>query len=346
MTTLGLIPRKRLLNIPPHLRVPHEYCFFLHDECARLLCEYEAGQANVVSITFPSKEEAERFNQLVKENGPLDAMRKGGYGAEAKQLVLNQVTMALTSDFLHHVYEGLWCLEKRKVVVAFNVLRKPQKDNLTYLCWMLADPEDFYVTFARGDPEAIAQHKVGNRRQALFKQALAKTDLHDVLDPADIHAVLFDRRRHNGFEILFQHAVHLITTMHAEIKTSPENFNFIFKSLSDDDLYEAGYWHLPTLLLFAHHVIGAVFQQMHPGDPDGHKAASTRAMLGYRLICDAEAGPLLEVLNTEVACHFKCSHCGHGLKITEHNALRIVLTESFRCTSCKRAVPYPFSWMI
>jgi hypothetical protein len=55
--------------------------------------------------------------------------------------------MALTSDFLHHVYEGLWCLEKRKIVVAFNVLRKPLKDNLTYLCWMLADPEDFYATY-------------------------------------------------------------------------------------------------------------------------------------------------------------------------------------------------------
>lgn len=345
MTTIGLIPRKRLAKIPLHLRVPHEYCFFLHDECARLLYEYEAREAVAVRIRFSTKEEGRRFNRLAKANGPIDAMRKAGYGEDAKRVVINQITMALTSDFLHHVYEGLWCLEKRKVVVAFNVLRKPLKDNLTYLCWLLADPDDFYSAFTKGNPDEIAQRKVGNKRRELFCKACAKTDLGGLVDPASIYEVLFDRKRRDGFERLFQHAVHLVTTMHAELLTTPENFNFIFKSLGDDDLYHAAYLYLPSILLFAEHVIAAAFRNMHPGDAAGHSAASTRSMLGYMLIFDQGAEAMLEALNTNLGPYCKCPHCNAELRVTEHNGLRIALTESFRCTSCRRGVPMPFSWL-
>jgi hypothetical protein len=344
MTTLGLIPRDRLALIPRGLQVAHEYSFFLHDECTRLLCEYEALNANIVRIRFPSKAEATRFGMLAKGN-PIDALRKSGYSDQAKRVILNQITMALTSDFLHHVFEGLKCLEKRKIVVAFNVLRKPLKDNLAYLCWILADSDDFYRAFTTGNPEEIAQKKLGNKRLELFNQALAKTELKPLLDAARIHEILYSPKCTDGFEMLFQHAVHLVTTMHVELKTTPENLNFIFKSLGDDDLYDVAYYHLPGILLFASHIIFGAFRRMHPGDKGGHKAAAMRSILGFRLVqkADPEAitGLLAKALNGKV----ECPHCSASLRVTDYNSLRIVLTESFRCTACRRTVELPFSWI-
>ena len=40
-------PRNRLRWIPQDLQLAHEYCFFLHDECVRLLAEYEAVRAHI-----------------------------------------------------------------------------------------------------------------------------------------------------------------------------------------------------------------------------------------------------------------------------------------------------------
>lgn len=298
-----------------------------------------------MTVEFPDKEAGKQFQRLAKAHGPIEAMQQAGYGKEAKRVILNQITMALTSDFLHHIYEALWCMEKRKVIVAFNTFRKPLKDNLSYLVWMLADPDDFYAAFTKSDSEEINQTKLGNKRQALFKQATVKTDLAELIDADDLYAVLHSRKRDDGLERFFQHAVHLVTTMHAEIKTTPQNFNFVFKSYDDDDIYELTYRHLPSILLFGSHVIAGLFQRMHPGEPGAHQASSTRSILGYRLVQDVDAESIVDVLKEELGGHLKCATCNHPTAITPYNALRITLTESFRCTLCKRTVPFPFSWM-
>ena len=57
-TSVNLIPRNRLRHIPNDLRLAHEYCFFPHDECARILVEYEAAKAHVISVEFRNKAEA------------------------------------------------------------------------------------------------------------------------------------------------------------------------------------------------------------------------------------------------------------------------------------------------
>lgn len=344
MKTIGLVPRNRLAHIPEHLRIRHEYSYFLHDEMLRLLVEYEAGQANFVKITFPNKRVGSRFAQLAKKANPLDAMRTMGFAAEAKRLVLNQVTLALTADFLLHIFEALRCLEKRKSVVAFNVLRKPLKDNLAYLCWILADPDDFYQAFASGSPKNLEQSKLGNRRRSLFQSALEKTELVGLIDAGSVHDLIYSRKRADGFEKFFQHAVHLITTMHVELETFPENFNFIFKSPAEDDIYELAYQQLPGLLLFSEHVIAAAFRAMHPGEEGGHKAASIRSILGFRLIEGINTDGVLAALRP-IEREVKCPVCKVAAKVTPYNGLRMVLTESYRCASCKIKVDFPFSYI-
>lgn len=344
MTHAGSIPRKRLQRIMPEFRAAHEYCFFLHDQCARVLVEYETVRAHHVSFRFKRQTDQAVFERLAVEN-PIQAMRDLGYTRQARKLVLNQVTMALVSDCLHHIYEALICIEKRKIVVAFNLLRKPLKDSLLQLSWMFGDEDAFYAAFTSGNPEELSQKRLGNFRKEIFSRAIDRTHLKAVFDAEVLNEVLYDRTSDDSFEPMFQHAVHLITIDRIELRTEPENFNFIFKNYTDPDVDEGLYRWLPYLLLYLSHVIMGLFDRMRPMDKGAVNGFYVRSANGYSLACNISADETLEEIRKTFEPHFKCDHCDTPLKITRHNALRLLIAESFRCTSCRRIRPFPFSWI-
>jgi DNA-directed RNA polymerase subunit RPC12/RpoP len=344
MRHLGLIPHNRLKLVPRHLRVRHEYCFFLHDQCVQVLSEYEAARAHLVTVQFPSKLTADKFSKIAADD-PIKALHATGYPAQARRVVMNQITMAMVSDCLHHVYEGLRCFEKRKIVVAFNLLRKPLKDNLLYLAWMLGDEDDFYSTFMSGKPERLTQRMLGNRRLSILMKAVKSTAVASMIDPALLNEILFDRKSQYSLEQAFQHAVHLVTDMHVELRTTPQNFNFIFKSYAEDDTYEGAYKWMPYVLLFLSHVIMALFDRMHQMDEGARIAHIVRTIFAYALIENVDASSIREYLEGALAETVKCSHCGAGVLVTQSNAAKIAVTDSFRCTSCGKKNLFPFSYL-
>lgn len=343
--SVHFIPRNRLGWIPKHLRLAHEYCFFLHDEGARILVEYERAEANVVKFEFRSKAEAKKFDEHAAKEDPISAMRAGGYEAEARRVILNQITMAMVSDCMHHIYEALRCLEKRKVVVALNLLRKPLTDSLLYLSWMLGDEDEFYHAFTNNSPRGITSSILKGRRAEILAKALAKTEVADVLTDEFIDKTLFEQANPSGFQKLFQHAVHLVTVQRVELQTTPENFNFIFRKYTDDDLYELVYYALPHALLYLSHVIVGLFEQIAPPDAAGKRAFQVRSILGLYLVEGEENEAHAVERLAGLAEVVLCPDCNTALKITPHNAGRLVLTQSFRCAACRRVQPFPFSWM-
>ncbi|TXH73162.1 hypothetical protein [Thiobacillus sp.] len=341
-----LIPLKRLKWLPEKVRLAHEYCFFLHDEIVRMLAEYETAKAHVVSFQFSNNTERKKFERLAKKQNAVDALRALERHSEARRVILNTITMAMVSDSAHHIYEALRCLEKRKVVPAFNLLRKPLLDNMTYLSWMVADEDGFYTDFASGDPTKMTQKTIGNRRKHLFEKAIENADLMDIVNAGEIISSVFDPRNNNGLYLFFQHAVHLITVDRIELKTSPENFNFIFKSPTDDDVYELLYANLPTVLLYMIHLVLTLYERVKPMDPGARKAVLFRSENAYRLLHDQEgAGALVRAMGDALSPRVKCTACGTPLKVTPHNAARLLMAESFRCTRCRRISPFPLSWM-
>jgi len=342
--SVHLIPRSRLGWIPANLRLAHEYSFFLHDEATRLLVEYEGARAHNVTFNFRNKAQARQFNEIAEHQHTIAAMRACGFENEARKVLLNQITMALASDCLHHIYEALRCLEKRKIVVALNLLRKPLTDSLLYLSWMLADEEDFYRTFTANSPHGIKASVLKGRRIELLTNAAAKTEVSTIVSAAFLDEALFSRTCDWGMQMLFQHAVHLITVERVEFETSSENFNFIFKNYADDDTYELIYGVLPHVMLYLSHVILGLFARIAEPENGGKKAFYMQSTLGVLLIDGGqnadEAIRILEPL-TQVTCH----NCGEPLKLTPHNAGRLVLTQKHRCSKCRRVQPFPFAWM-
>lgn len=340
----GIIPRNRLVHLPKRFRAAHEYCFFLHDECCRILREYELSGAHEVSFKFENKDQAKKFKQSAGKD-TITLLREIGKIDVAKNMIINHIKMALISDFCHHVYESLRSFEKRKSIVGFNLLRKPMKENLSYLTWILADPESFYLAFSSGQPESISQPRLGNEREALFKKAAEISNCSELIDAGDVHRNIFDKKYNDGFELLFQHAVHLVTVQNPIIKTSSENLNFIFKDPGDDDNYEFLYHHLPGIMLYATHVILYLMKGMSEPTEGAFEAALFRIKAGF-LLLDKQSKKSVIAAFKELENEIECSFCKSSLKVSHYNAARMVLAESFRCSSCRKTNYFPLSWMI
>lgn len=342
----GLIPRNRLKWVPPSARLAHEYCYFLHDACVQMLTEYEKARAHLVHFKFRDADEADEFERLDNEVGSIEALKRLGRLDEAQRVAINTITMGMVSDCLHHIYEALRCMERRKVVVAFNLLRKPLTDSLIYLAWILGDEDGFYEAFSKQSPAGLAPKIVGNRRQAILQAALEKTALKGVIQSDWLHAVLFKDDFERGLYKILQRAVHLITVHREAVKTEPENFNFIFKNYADDDSYDGLYEVLPPILLFLAHVVEGLYDRIKAMDPGARTAFQVRTIMSMFLLSD-DLNRINETrkMLVEVSRILACPNCKKQLILTQHNMARLLMRESFRCTGCRTVTPFPFSYI-
>jgi hypothetical protein len=235
-------------------------------------------------------------------------------------------------------------MERRKFIVALNLLRKPLLDSLVYLSWMLGDESAFYETFTANSPKAFTAASIGPNRSAIFSSAISSTDIADTVTANWLDLVLFNRANKRGLQWLFQRAVHLITDR-KEFVTEVQNFNFIFKHHSDDDVYLGVYDTLPRLMLYLSHVITELFHRIQPMDKALKMAFTVRSKYGLHLVEQSEQMIETQQMLAILADHIECSACKTPPTITYHNAARIVLAESFRCTACRKITPFPFGWL-
>ena len=340
MKHIGLIPRNRLKNIPETIKPKHELCFFLHDQCACALVEYESAGAHIETIQFKNREDFTRFEKLSSDTDVIGALRNLGYDRASKNVVLNTISMAIISDCLHHVYEALRCFEKRKYIVGLNLLRKPLKESLLYLAWMHGRRDEFYDQFTKGDSDDLSPAKIAEKRKEIYSDAIENIEHDELFDPEAIVSMIYNRKNGNGLELFFQHAVHLITTRYPELKTSAENFNFIFKDPFDDDVYVLVYQNLPYLLLFMSHVIMGVFNQMKKMDQTSKDLFLVRSTFLYSLIVGSNKARALEDFREFISSSPSCSKCFWECRITLYNAVRMLCMSEFRCTNCRKSNPF------
>jgi hypothetical protein len=212
------------------------------------------------------------------------------------------------------------------------------------LSWMFGDEDEFYAAFASLNPELLTPKRMGNRRLEILEKAIAKLPVAPIFDSATLNEVLFSRKSNDGFELFFQHAVHLVTVEYAELRTEAENFNFVFKRPTDTDIDDFIYRWLPYVLLYLSHVIMGLFDRMRPMERGASNAFFVRSANGYAFACDKDADGFLADINNRFGDRLHCPKCKIPIRITRHNGLRIVLAESVRCTSCRYVFPFPFSW--
>jgi len=339
----GMRPVDCLVHIPTQFRPHHEFCFFLHDRMVALLKEYDSAGVHQWVSKGIAKVAADRDLE-----GPLDVLevlKKAGLTETGKHLLVSHLILALTSDLLHFLFEGLCCLEKRKFAVAFSLLRKPFKENMLFLAWLLGDPEDFLVRFEK-DTYTTLNGVKPERRQQLLKLAAEMLATRDVFDAELIDRMVFSKEEGNGFEPLWQKATHLITSQGANLKTEDLNINFIFNNAGSDHLYDAVYDKLPYLKLFLMQLVLRTFSEIAHSNIATTNHLVLTSLGTYECLIGSAHGPLSKQVLKALRPMLTCLHCNKPLRFSRENAMSMYLQEQANCGSCGLVSEVPLYWLL
>jgi len=298
----------------------HQFCFFIHDQLVQIISSGERDGIFKVKIEFKDAELVKKIHKLSGE-GLLDWLENNGYEDIIYDITYRQVCVALLADVCHFVYEALDCSKKEKLTVTYALLRKPFKENLFYLEWLLADPEDFIQKFYSDGIKSLILSGFGaispDKRKKIIKGAMKKTKHGEWIDSEFIYKLRYDKRVPFGMEQLWQKANHLITT-YRFLETEEKNINFVFSSYEDHkSQWDYLYSFLPILLF--------------------HTLQIMEALIGTFAIIQNEEEQNLINLRTTIGFLFWVEKRPRPIKI---NALQEI-TEGFKdaqlyCPKCKK----------
>ena len=325
-------------SLPSTHRLAHDFALYLHDIIVALIRSGEASRIFHV-----------RFDHNPGDRSEMDGLKGEALYKWIEDRKGPEVTLemdykglipALASDFCHFVLEGLRCASRSKLTVAYALFRKPLRDNLFYLEWLLTDPTDFLVRFRSGDPKQIDVGRVSTERKREIIAGAVQAGGALGIDPAKIYEVRFNRRSRTSLAGSWDLALHLVTTWEVS-RTAPQNLNFIFSGPSQWESQWANiYWNVPFVLYHATFVVDALFETVGTADRTYRDAMELRRSIGYELWAEYARGdrrrgayhPVLGSLleGLPIACHA----CSEGLRHHRRALRRYMITGAFRCPAC------------
>lgn len=343
---LGILGFDRLALIPKRFRAKHEFCFHLHDQIATLLVQYEqTGAHNWVQ---------EAFEKAIEDSGtPLDGidlltfLKNEGLVQHYEHHITAHLVLGLTSDMLHFVYEALSAFEKRKFAVGFSLLRKPLKENLLFLCWLLSDRADFIQRFERDNYTTLNDIKP-EKRIKILTEAINCLPVSEAFIADLLNDIIFSKSSPNGLEPIWQRATHLITKQGELLRTEDLSINFIFHDYADDSHFERLYVSLPYVMYFAVQVALECFAQILESNAlsVSHLIISTTAAYECLFEKGRKSNGVVALLQHTLRPFLKCIHCDSKIRLTKANALGMCLHEQVVCSSCNLVSPLPLYWLL
>lgn len=330
--------------IPEDYLPSHDYCFFLHDQLAGIVVSGE--EEDIFSIRIEFEDEAHAHEMEGKSGEELvQWLEENGYREYVYYLFYKQICVALLSDFCHFVYEALECSRKGKLTVTYALLRKPFKENLFYLEWLLADPANFMkcFTLSNGNQFSAPDNVQRERKIQIIAEAMNKMEIGRWIEPDFIYQLRYDKRADYGLEQMWQKANHLITTFRS-MKTEEQNFNFVF---SGEDSRESQWWQLysilPILLFYTLQVVNALVSTFAEGTPE-NDITTLRCIIGFFIWTEhtqweIQSDEIQNVLSEAAAeIHQGCPNCDNVITLDQDNQKLMYEEGILECRECHHRV--------
>lgn len=285
-------------HLPKEFELGQDLSWFLHNT---LVSFVKVGQPKGLfdsEFTF-SEEERTEIEALSGRELYDWLIARGEYDFAAKNICL-----ALISDFCHYIYTGLDCSQLGKQSVAFTVFRKPFKENLLYLEWLLTEPQEMLHAFHWGDVDERDAPRLGEqKRREIIAAAVAKTSTSSMFDAEFIYELRYDKKAAWGLERQWNPAVHL-TTGNKNYATALGDLNFVF--IESDAMHYR--WQIldsavPYLLYYTVEMVESLLSTFAPF-PDVHRLNVLRRQVGFilygyrRQVEDASGAESDEVLKS------------------------------------------------
>lgn len=211
----------------------HNLLLFYNDLITDML--KKADKYKLSSTTIALKDESE----IPKNHeGILEWMFKHGYETKGYEITKAHIFFSLLRDFILYMHESFSCSERGIVTVAFTISRKPIKDDLFYLCWLLVNSKELLDCILNKD---ISTYDV-TRLSEIKKRNIINEACH-LVNKKDYENVLFDliynRDCDYGLSSVWDQSIHLVTG-NKHYQTENGNLNFVF---ANDDIWN-DYWQL------------------------------------------------------------------------------------------------------
>lgn len=325
--------------LPKKYEFVHEYSFFLHDILVSIIKEGENKKIFEVKHKFKDEREAKNWNPNKLQGEEFWFwLRANGYTNILRELSQKQVFIATLSDFCHYIYTSLECSKKAKISVAYELIRKPFKENLLFLEWLLADPEEFSDNFNEGNVADIAVSKISkDKKVKIISNALQNSKYSSWVDAHFIYDLRYSKKAEYGFEKLWNKATHLVTSFD-EFKTENENLNFVFSDdIAKESLWEHYYKLVPFLLFHTVQIVFGYVEKIGELSVLNDLLLEARKMIGFTLVLNKNsrndvilkgAKELLKGLD------LVCPLCKQKIKLNKHNLISFYELSVMECNIC------------
>lgn len=341
---IGFISSDRLENIPAAYRAKHEFCFFLHDVMTRNLVQMESQKAGHIKIDIETEEE---MDLLKIGTHILDFLSFTGRKELERRVVVNHICIALYSDILHFIYEGLRALEKRKFSVAFSLLRKPFKEGMLVAAQMCADEVAFFDTLKSNAKNLLNRRELNEEStKKILQSAIDSCGIPTFVTADSLYETIFDRGNEYGMAGLFDKATHLFTD-YSKIRTENYNINFIFKDPADNDIYRGEvYSQIARALLFLNIAQIELYDRMKTSSKKYKSWVYLTSIGAYEAIFKAGRGHFSKFFDQSLSEFLNCAVCSSRIRIKKSNAARLLIAETIECEHCETTQHFPFSWLL
>ncbi|QDY27028.1 hypothetical protein [Clostridium botulinum] len=243
-------------GLPKKYWKKQNFCWYMHDVILSILENCTENDKMDTKFKFRSELHAKDFEQT--NDDVIDWLYKNEYTDIADNIIGKRVFHAIASDMFSFIYESLNTIEKGKITVSLALLRKPFRDNLLYLEWLLGnDSKNLIDMINEQDIEKYAIENITKyKKRDIIKSAINKVKnqaFFEEMDENTYYDLRYNYKAENSLQRAWNKANHLVTTG-KHIKS--EEFNFVFL---DKELYlefiDYFYCQLPHLLFYTYNVI-------------------------------------------------------------------------------------------
>ncbi len=185
-------------ELPDEFLTKHRLMLYFNDLLVDLLVK--ADKNNLSSEKIDLKD-----NETIPEDiSPIDWLIENGYKDVAFRTTKSHVFFSLLRDFMFYMHESISCSERGKVTVAFANSRKPIKDNLFYMCWLLVDSEKFISKLLYDDPKSFEVSTIGpNFIIQILKETVKELDF--PLDGELLAEIIYDKKSPKSLTGIWDH---------------------------------------------------------------------------------------------------------------------------------------------
>jgi hypothetical protein len=320
--------------LPDQFHFKHQFSLFLHDILVNIIKVGEYNQHFSHKVQLRNEKDIEALESINQED-TFDTFVRMGYSDDMDWVLIKQVYVAVLADFVQFVSTALETSTKGQLSVTYSLLRKPFKDNLFILEWILSNPDSYLEKFKSKDSyQEISIDKIKPEEKLKIIESANKKSAIPFLPSDFIYEQRYDKSKPYGFERSWQMANHLVTS-YKHHKTEDMNLNFVFSNQEAKlSQWENLYLLLPSLLLYAVNICWSVYLTIQPQSKliDGHMLS--KIAVGY-ILCTK--GTVQEFDNRIIKdVPLLCEKCGREIPVTNKVEKTIINNGYYRCSKCHR----------